>query len=97
MLNPSKVIREITLEVNFTPAHLEAVQASPTIVYPMLKAQNKVFQPLKLNILLRDYAQKHQSPLGMEPTYLEVDNLANKLLNLKINYISLELKLQKLQ
>ena len=43
MLNPSKVIREITLEVNFTPAHLKAVQASPTIVYPMLKAQNKVF------------------------------------------------------
>jgi hypothetical protein len=57
--------------------------------------QVQVFQSPKLNVPMRDNSYKHQdtqSPPGKAPTNTEVDDLVNKMLNLKINRASLEVE-----
>ncbi|KAB2108660.1 hypothetical protein AG0111_0g2617 [Alternaria gaisen] len=98
MLNPSEAIKEITPETEFIPP--TTVQFTPSAIYDLPTAQNHAFQPQKLNIPLRNDHHKHQStqsPPGKAPTNTEVDDLVNKMLELKINRASLELEPWKIQ
>jgi hypothetical protein len=100
MLNPSEAIKEVTQEVEFTPSQLTTAQYAPAMAYIPPPTQVQVFQPPKLNVPMRDNPYKHQatqSPPGKAPTNTEVDDLVNKMLDLKINRASLEVEPWKMQ
>ena len=100
MLNPSEAVKEIVPEVEFNPAQPIARQQPQQPAPTPQDNYTQAFQPPKLNVPLRDEPLRlhaSQSPPGKAPTNTEVDDLVNKMLDLKINRASLEMEPWKIQ
>jgi hypothetical protein len=100
MLNPSEAVKEIAPEIEFNPSQPMALQQPQQPAPAALENYARVFQPPRLNVPLRDEPlryQSTQSPPGKAATNSEVDDLVNKMLDLKINRASLEMEPWKVQ
>jgi len=98
MLNPSEAVKELVPEVDFTVSPKNDQTEYPAV--PQYHKAPPGFQPPKLQMQLRDDSPKAlptQSPPGKAPTRNEVDELVDKMFDLKINRASLELEPWKSQ